>query len=88
MSREVLWTKIIMEEFIELGGLNPFEEQILRTRCAGWTITQQELAFHVSRSTINRTIKILKTKYDAVQKYSLILPPRKHSAQEEYMDSH
>lgn len=32
MSREVLWTKIIMEEFINLAGLTKFEEQILRTR--------------------------------------------------------
>lgn len=86
--KQVFWTKIILDEFFALANLTEFEERIMRTRAAGWTITQQELAFHCSRSTINRTIKVLKCKYDAVQPYSAILPARKTCAQELYMDTH
>lgn len=46
MSRQVLWTNIILEEFIKLGGLTKEEEMIIRTRCAGWTITKQCMEFH------------------------------------------
>ena len=70
------------------ANLTPIEEHILRTRAAGWTITQQAMEFHVSEATVNRTIARLKAKYDAVQQYSAILPPRKESAKELYMDTH
>lgn len=86
MSRQVIWTKIILERFIELGNLTQFEEQIMRTRAAGWTRTKQANTFCCSLATIDRTIKVLKRKYDTVQKYDALLPPRKFSAKELYMD--
>ena len=86
--RQVLWSKIILEEFIELAALTPEEEQIIRTRVAGWPITKQAMVFGMSESTVNRIIKRLKIKYDGVQPYSAILPPRKHSAAETYLDTH
>lgn len=88
MSRQVIWTKIIVEEFIRLGGLTDFEEQVIRTRAAGWTRTKQSMEFNVSLATIDRTIKILKLKYDLVQPYSTILPVRRVSSEELYMDTH
>lgn len=88
MSHQVVWTKIIVETFVEIGNLTKFEEEILRTRASGWTIQQQALAFSVSVSTINRTIKKLKKKYDIAQKHNVLLPPRKKSAEELYMDTH
>jgi DNA invertase Pin-like site-specific DNA recombinase len=88
MARQVVWTKIIVEEFIELGNLTKFEEQVLRTRAKGMTITEQAMTFNCSKSTIDRTIAELKKKYDAVQPYSVLLPPRKISKEEIYMDTH
>lgn len=87
MSKQVIWTKIIVERFVEIGGLTKFEEEILRTRADGWTIIQQSTAFNVSTATVSRTIKILKRKYDEVQKYDVLLPPRKKSVKELYMDN-
>lgn len=82
------WNKIILEEFINVGGLTQEEEQIMRTRVAGWTISEQADRLGMSRSKVNFLIKRLKVKYDNAQKYSVILPPRKFSAQETYMDDH
>lgn len=33
----VPWNRVILEEFCSLAILTPLEEQILRTRAAGWS---------------------------------------------------
>ena len=86
MSKQVPWNKIITEEFIELAQLSDIEEQVLRTRVAGWTRTEQSMKLGLSMATLDRIIKRLNIKYDNVQKYSPILPPRKYSVDETYMD--
>lgn len=88
MSIQVIWTKIVLEEFIRLGNLSKEEEAIMRTRADGWPISRQAMELGMSESTVNRYIKRLKKRYDAVQPYSNLLPPRKHSAKEVYMDTH
>ena len=87
MAKQVPWNKIILEEFISLACLNKEEEQIMRTRVAGWTVTKQAMEFGMSEATVARIIKRLKAKYDCVQKYSVLLPPRKYSVEETYMDN-
>lgn len=84
--RQVPWNKVILETFIDLALLTKEEEMIMRTRVAGWTVTKQALELGMSEATVHRIIKRLKTKYDQVQKYSPLLPPRKASAAETYMD--
>lgn len=84
----MIWTKLIVETFVKEGLLSKDEEMILRTRAAGWTRTQQAMEFGMSLSTVDRIISRLKVKYDEVQKSSVILPPRKESAEELYMDTH
>lgn len=88
MAKQVPWNKIIVETFIEDAMLTKDEEWILRTRVAGWTITQQAQYMNTSESTINRIVAELKNKYDNVAKYNPLLPPRKSSAKELYMDTH
>jgi len=87
MAHQVIWTKIVLETFIEEANLTDLEEMVMRTRCAGWSRTKQCNEFHLSESALDRTISRLKKKYDAAQKTSLILPPRKFSAEELYMDN-
>lgn len=87
MAHEVPWNKIILEEFIRLGGLTRDEEKIIRTRIAGWTRTEQALKLGLSVATVDRLIKSCKRKYDAVQIYSPLLPPRRNSKKERYMDN-
>ena len=88
MSKQVPWNKIILERFIDLGALTKDEEIIMRTRVAGWTRVQQSMELGMSLATGDRIIKRLKIKYDHVQRYDPILPPRKESVEEIYMDAH
>ena len=86
MSKQVAWNKIILEEFISLACLTKTEEMIIRTRVSGWTIAKQAYELHMSESSVKRIIARLKKKYDKVQKYSVILPQRKNSVEETYLD--
>ncbi len=88
MAKQVPWNSVILDEFISLALLTEDEEKIMRTRIAGWTRTKQAMEFGMSLSSIDRIISTLKHKYDDVQRYSDILPPRKHSVCELYMDEH
>lgn len=88
MAHQVLWSKIILERFIELAMLTKEEEEIIRTRVAGWTITEQAMKLGMSESKVNRITNRLKHKYDDVQKYDALLPPRKFSYKELYQDKH
>lgn len=87
MAHEVPWCKIILETFIAEGCLTKDEEMIMRTRVAGWSRQKQALELGMSLSTIDRLIKSCKRKYDNAQKYNPILPPRRHSAEETWMDN-
>lgn len=88
MSHQVCWTKAIVEEFIAQAMLSKEEEVIMRTRAAGWTRTQQSMQLNMSLSKVDKIIARLKVKYDAVEKGNPLLPPRKFSAAETYMDEH
>lgn len=88
MTKQVPWNKIILEEFINLAMLTKDEEIIMRTRIAGWSVSQQADKLNLSISTVNRIIQKLKIKYDEVEKFSVILPPRKSGAKELYQDNH
>ena len=88
MSHQVPWSKIILETFIQEACLTKDEEIIMRTRVKGWTRTQQAIELGMSLRTVDRCIDSLKKKYDAVQKYEPLLPPRRTSEQEKYMDEH
>lgn len=88
MANQVCWTKRIVETFIEEACLTKEEQDILRTRVAGLTISEQAEKFNISIGKVNRIIKRLKWKYDNVQKYCKELPVRKESAAELYMDTH
>ena len=86
MSHQVPWNKIILERFIEIACLTKDEEEIMRTRVAGWSRAKQSMELGMSIATVDRLILSCKRKYDNAQKYDPILPPRKSSAQETWMD--
>lgn len=96
MAHQVVWTKIILETFLEESGLNDrvsmgdnkarILEGIMRTRCAGKTIVEQAEMFNCSVDSVNKYIAELKSLYDVTQKHSLILPVRKKSKKEEELD--
>ena len=94
--RQVCWSKIILETFLEESGINDriklgddkarTLEGIMRTRVAGWTVVKQAEEFSISVDTVNKYIRELKELYDATQKHSMILPVRKYSKREEKLD--
>lgn len=88
MSHQVPWNKIILEEFIQLATLTKEEEMIMRTRVAGWSRVRQSMELGMSLATVDRIIRRLKIKYDHIQPYSPLLPPRKYSSEETWMDTH
>ena len=77
MAKQVPWNKVILEEFIRLAALTADEEIIMRTRVAGWSRVEQARKLGLSIATVDRLIASCKKKYDAVERYSYILPPRK-----------
>ena len=90
MAHQVKWTKSVLEFFIEQALLNPFEEKIIRTRVIeGLTVTEQARLLMCSKSKVEKSIALLKQKYDMVQQeFPDKLPQRKFSAKEVYMDTH
>ena len=88
MSKQVPWNKLIVETFVAEAMLTKDEEWILRTRVANWSITKQAQYMNVSESTVNRIIAELKRKYDNVSKYNPLLPPRRTSKKETWLDKH
>ena len=77
-----------MERFIEVGALTDTEKAIMRLRVAGFSRLQICDRLNISTSTCDRKIKLLKAKYDKLQKFDPLLPPRRFSAQETWMDEH
>ena len=75
--KDILWNSIILDEFIRLAVPTEFEVQIIRSRMAEQSRVQQSFAFSRSLPRVDAAIKSIRQKYDAVQPYSSILPPRK-----------
>lgn len=71
---KVPWDKVILREFLSIAFVTDEEEQILRTRIAGWSQVKQCHKLHMSLATLNRRIRKLKDKYISAQKHSKILP--------------
>lgn len=75
--KDIIWNKIILDEFLRLAFLTETEEKILRTRIAGWSRVKQSIEMNLSISSIDCIIRMINKKYDMVQPYSSILPVRK-----------
>lgn len=75
--KDILWNNIILDEFIRLASPTEFEVQIIRSRMADRSRVQQSFDFSRSLPRVDAAIKSIRQKYDAVQPYSSILPPRK-----------
>lgn len=71
MSREVVWTKAVVDAFVAEACLSDEEELIIRSRAKGWTRTKQSMQYNMSIRKIDYIIHTLKTKY-----ISIHAPPR------------
>lgn len=82
MTKQVIWTKAVLEAFIEEGNLTERQEFIVRSRAKGYTIPRQAEELHLSVDQVNKDIAEIKRIYDATQKTSQILPLRKKNKKE------
>ena len=82
MTKQVFWTRAVLESFIHEGNLNKRQEFIVRTRAEGYTISKQATELHLSIDQVNKEIAEIKKKYDIVQKRCPNLPPRCKNKQE------
>lgn len=82
MTKQVFWTKAVLDAFIEEGNLNERQQFIVQTRAEGYTIPRQAEELHLSVDQINKDIALLKKIYDATQIHSTILPPRMKNKKE------
>ena len=57
MTKDVIWTKAVIEAFIDEGNLNPRQEYIVRTRAQGCTIVEQATHLHLSTDQVNKDIR-------------------------------
>lgn len=71
---KIPWNRAILDEYLSLAILTPEEEEIVRTRAAGWSQAKQCHTLHISLATLNRSIKKLKMNYPSLTAYSKILP--------------
>lgn len=89
MTKQVTWTKVILEAFLEESGINDrikledehaiFLERVMRTRCAGWKQEKQAAMIPgATIDTVKKAVRELKDLYDETQKYSIILPKRRN----------
>lgn len=89
MTRQVKWTRDVLDAFIHYAMLSDDEVFIMETRIKGWSVTKQAQEMARSESWVHKSIAMLKKKYDAVQlEHPDELPPRKASAAETWMDTH
>ena len=78
MSHQVLFTRDILDEFINEAILTEDEAFILRTRVNGWSRQQQANELNISVQSVDRLIKRMKTKYDRVAEKNAHFPTRAH----------
>ena len=64
MTKQILWTKTIIEAFIEEGNLNERQEYIIRTRAKGYSILKQAEELNLSVDQVNKDIADWKKLYD------------------------
>ena len=84
MTKQIIWTKSVLEAFIEEGNLNSRQEYIIRSRAQGVSIVEQAEHLNLSVDQVNKDIATLKKLYDITQKTSEILPERKRNKKELY----
>lgn len=77
MTKNIMWTKEIVEAFISEAYLNERQAYIIRTRAKGYSIAKQAEELCLSVDQVNKDIAKLKKIYDTIQKSSEVLPVRR-----------
>lgn len=88
MAHGVTWTKTTLQRFIDEAMLNEDEIFIMENRVKGKPISWMASELNMSESNVHKMISKIKKKYDNVQAKDQLLPPRRSSEKETWMDTH
>lgn len=86
MKTTVNWNENLYMLFINKMMLSRLEREVLRCRIMQYTVTEIAEELCVSKSTVDRTVKKLRLKYDKLRTIEPSLPPRRMSEMEKWMD--
>lgn len=75
--RDILWDKVMLEDFRRLACLTEDEDMVLPCWAKGWSIAKIAMHCHFSERSVSDKIKAIRRKYDSVCIYSPLLPSRK-----------
>ena len=89
MKTKIVWTASTVRFVEEQAMLNEIERKVLEARVYNVSRLQMADYFGFSVSTIDRILKNIFDKYDAIQReFPDVLQPRFVSKEEEYMNTH
>lgn len=89
MKTTVSWNEELYMIFCKSAMLSDLEREVLRLRIMEATVSEISDELGVSKSTVDRTVKKLREKYDELQANSNgTLRPRRMTDKEIYMDTH
>jgi len=80
IKNQIPWTKVLYNTFVDDAILTDLEKKILYARVwekDKWTITSMALEFNASRSTINKCISSIRSKYDYLSSLYLDKYPKR-----------
>lgn len=73
----VLWDAVILADFRKLACLTEDEDKVVSALAKGWSNVKIGMELGMADRTVSRHLESIRKKYDAVQIYSPLLPPRK-----------
>lgn len=73
---DIPWNKIALADFRSLACLTPEEEMVLRDWADGRSTANTSMRRNLSIRQVDRIRNQIRKKYDAVQIYTPLLPPR------------
>ena len=73
----ILWDTVMLMDFRTLACLTEDEDKVLTAWAKGWSNVKMADQLGMSDRTVSRHLESIRDKYDAVQIYSPLLPPRK-----------
>lgn len=73
---DIPWNKIALAEFRSLACLTKEEDTILQDWADGKSVVSTSMTRNISTRQVDKLRNQIRTKYDAVQIYTPLLPPR------------
>lgn len=77
MAKDIPWDNVMLADFRRLACLTEEEDKVLTAWAKGWSNVKMADRLCMSDRTVSRHLEAIREKYDAVQIYSPLLPPRK-----------